>query len=66
MVYNQAHKFHHYLHDTTAFDAHVYGAGAPEEWWSLMLELGWVAVVLSLLPRHRIDRPHSVTLTVRR
>lgn len=24
-VYEHAHKFHHYLHDTTAFDAHIYG-----------------------------------------
>ena len=29
-VYDQAHKAHHYLHDATAFDAHLYGSGAPE------------------------------------
>eukprot|EP00041_Stephanoeca_diplocostata_P022729 m.544703 g.544703 ORF g.544703 m.544703 type:complete len:479 (-) comp22141_c0_seq1:607-2043(-) len=38
-VYEEAHKFHHYLHDTTPFDAHVYGAGAPEEWFSMVLEV---------------------------
>jgi len=27
VVYDQSHKFHHYLHDTTPFDAHIYGAG---------------------------------------
>eukprot|EP00040_Diaphanoeca_grandis_P023643 m.128884 g.128884 ORF g.128884 m.128884 type:complete len:432 (+) comp29359_c1_seq2:252-1547(+) len=38
IVYDQAHKFHHYLHDTTPFDAHIYGAGAPEEWFCLVVE----------------------------
>ena len=38
-VYNDAHKFHHYLHDSSPFDAHLYGTGAPEEWHSLMAEL---------------------------
>lgn len=38
-VYEEAHKFHHYLHDTTPFDAHVYGAGAPEEWFSMVVEV---------------------------
>lgn len=45
----QAHKFHHYLHDTTAFDAHIYGAGAPEEWFSLVLEAG-MALWFGLYP----------------
>lgn len=40
MIYEQSHKFHHYLHDTTPFDAHIYGAGAPEEWFALVLEAG--------------------------
>lgn len=31
IVYQHAHKMHHYLHDSTAFDAHVYGSGAAEE-----------------------------------
>ena len=26
-VYNDAHKFHHYLHDCTPFDAHIFGSG---------------------------------------
>ena len=26
-VYEEAHKFHHYLHGSTAFDAHIYGSG---------------------------------------
>jgi len=38
-VYPDAHKFHHYLHDTTAFDAHIFGSGAPEEWLLLMCDL---------------------------
>ena len=38
-VFQDAHKFHHYLSDTTSFDAHIYGSGAPEEWHCLMLEL---------------------------
>lgn len=38
-VYTDAHKFHHYLHDTTAFDAHIYGSGAPEEYFCLVAEL---------------------------
>merc|ERR1719233_2112338 len=31
-VYEHAHKLHHYLHGTLAFDAHIYGNGMPEEW----------------------------------
>jgi hypothetical protein len=38
-VFQDAHKFHHYLSDTSPFDAHIYGSGAPEEWHCLMLEL---------------------------
>lgn len=38
-VYEQAHKFHHYLHGTNAFDAHIYGCGMPEEWCYLMIHL---------------------------
>jgi hypothetical protein len=26
-VYEDAHKFHHFLHDASAFDAHIYGSG---------------------------------------
>eukprot|EP00047_Mylnosiga_fluctuans_P007399 m.253066 g.253066 ORF g.253066 m.253066 type:complete len:422 (+) comp18135_c0_seq1:29-1294(+) len=38
-VYQDAHRFHHALHDTTAFDAHIYGSGAPEEYFCLLAEL---------------------------
>ena len=38
-VYPDAHKFHHYLSDTTAFDAHIFGAGAPEEWLLIIVEV---------------------------
>lgn len=38
-VYSDAHKFHHFLQDSSPFDAHLYGSGAPEEWHSLMFEL---------------------------
>jgi len=37
-VYPDAHRFHHYLHDCTAFDAHIFGSGAPEEWLILMCD----------------------------
>ena len=37
-VYPDAHKFHHYLHDSTAFDAHIFGSGAPEEWLMIIIE----------------------------
>eukprot|EP00939_MAST-03C_sp_MAST-3C-sp1_P002437 g2437.t1 len=42
-VYEHAHKLHHYLHGSTAFDAHVYGNGMPEEWCYL-----WIEIVASL------------------
>ena len=35
IIYAHAHKLHHYLHDTTAFDAHIYGSGMNEEF-------GWI------------------------
>jgi len=38
-VYEHAHKLHHYLHGTLAFDAHIYGNGMPEEFFFLLLEL---------------------------
>lgn len=38
-VYEEAHKFHHYLHDASAFDAHIYGSGAPEEFFPLLAEM---------------------------
>lgn len=38
IVYEHAHKQHHYLHDCTAFDAHIYGSGQAEEWFTLQLE----------------------------
>jgi len=38
-VYADAHKFHHYVHDTSPFDAHILGSGAPEEWLILMMDL---------------------------
>lgn len=38
IVYQQAHKFHHYLHDTTSFDAHVYGSGMNEEFLWILAE----------------------------
>mmetsp|Transcript_25561 Transcript_25561/g.51018 ORF Transcript_25561/g.51018 Transcript_25561/m.51018 type:complete len:429 (+) Transcript_25561:169-1455(+) len=38
-VYPHAHKQHHYLHDTTAFDAHIYGSGMNEEYFWLLAEI---------------------------
>ncbi len=37
-VYPHAHKFHHHLPDACAFDAHIYGSGAPEEYFLLLAE----------------------------
>ena len=48
-VYEQAHKLHHYLHDCTPFDAHLYGSGLPEEWCLLAFEVA-VAVGFGVLP----------------
>lgn len=39
VVYQHAHKMHHYLHDTTAFDAHVYGSGMNEEFFWILSEI---------------------------
>jgi len=38
VVYSHAHKMHHYLHDTTAFDAHIYGFGMNEEFCWILAE----------------------------
>eukprot|EP00301_Raphidiophrys_heterophryoidea_P006745 c12696_g1_i1.p1 GENE.c12696_g1_i1~~c12696_g1_i1.p1 ORF type:complete len:495 (-),score=87.80 c12696_g1_i1:400-1824(-) len=38
-VYEHAHKFHHYLCDTNAFDAHLYGSGMPEEFICMWTEI---------------------------
>ena len=38
-VYDHAHKLHHFMPGTTAFDAHVYGNGMPEELVGLVVEL---------------------------
>jgi len=48
-VYEHAHKLHHYLHGTLAFDAHIYGNGMPEEWFFLLVEL-LSGVTLGLIP----------------
>lgn len=40
-VYEHAHKFHHFLQGTNAFDAHIYGSGMPEEWLGLAVEIGF-------------------------
>ena len=54
-VYQDAHRFHHYLHDSTAFDAHIFGSGAPEEWLILMVDVllgGYFGVVPGCLSYH--------------
>ena len=48
-VYEHAHKLHHYLHGTLAFDAHIYGNGMPEEFFFLLLELS-MGAYLGLMP----------------
>jgi len=39
VIYTHAHKQHHYMHDTTPFDAHMYGTGMNEEWGLLMNDI---------------------------
>lgn len=39
IVYGDAHRFHHHLHDATSFDAHIFGSGAPEEWLILVADI---------------------------
>eukprot|EP00421_Protoceratium_reticulatum_P006861 CAMPEP_0168363316 /NCGR_PEP_ID=MMETSP0228-20121227/3627_1 /TAXON_ID=133427 /ORGANISM="Protoceratium reticulatum, Strain CCCM 535 (=CCMP 1889)" /LENGTH=587 /DNA_ID=CAMNT_0008376037 /DNA_START=184 /DNA_END=1947 /DNA_ORIENTATION=+ len=39
IVYSHAHKMHHYLHDSTAFDAHIYGSGMNEEYFWICAEV---------------------------
>ena len=39
VVYTHAHKMHHYLHDTTSFDAHIYGSGMNEEFFWVLAEI---------------------------
>lgn len=39
VVYAHAHKMHHYLHDTTAFDGHIYGSGMNEEFLWIAAEV---------------------------
>ena len=48
-VYEHAHKLHHYLHGTLAFDAHIYGNGMPEEYFFLVLELT-MGVCFGIIP----------------
>jgi len=60
-VYEHAHKLHHYLHGTLAFDAHIYGNGMPEEWFFLLVELS-AGAMFGLLPAtlNRLILQHSV------
>ena len=46
---SSAHKLHHFLHGTLAFDAHIYGNGMPEEFFFMLLELT-MGVKLGLMP----------------
>lgn len=39
VAYGEAHKFHHYLSDTTGFDSHHLGIGAPEEFFMFLMEI---------------------------
>jgi cytochrome b involved in lipid metabolism len=51
VVYAHAHKMHHYLHDTTAWDAHIYGSGMNEEFcWILAETLPVIASNGALFP----------------
>lgn len=48
-VYSQSHRHHHHLHDSTPFDANMYGSGHAEEWLRLATEIG-VSLVTGLVP----------------
>ncbi|CAE8590723.1 unnamed protein product [Polarella glacialis] len=46
VVYDQGHKAHHRLHDTTAFDAHLFsGSGFPEEWFLVFVDIMFLQVL---------------------
>jgi len=47
-VYDSAHKFHHTFRDSTAFDAHLYGSGMPEELVCIFVEA--VGAALGVCP----------------
>ena len=49
IVYQDAHWFHHHLHDTTSWDAHIFGSGAPEEWLILLADI-FLALCLGMPP----------------
>jgi len=52
VVYAQAHKFHHLIHKSSAFDAHsIFGNGMPEEFFFLIFELS-CSNLLGLPPAH--------------
>ena len=54
-VYQHAHKLHHQMHGTTAFDATLYGWGMPEELIILPLELvvlAWAGLPPTLANLH--------------
>lgn len=50
VVYQEAHKYHHYLHDSTGFDTHYMGIGAPEEYFMFLLEIFPVFFFKGMLP----------------
>lgn len=39
VVYTHAHKMHHQLHDTTPWDAHLYGNGMNEHYFLMVLDI---------------------------
>jgi hypothetical protein len=47
--YNEGHRHHHYLLDSTPFDAHMHGTGMPEEWFKLMTEIS-ICSLTGLMP----------------
>lgn len=48
-IYFDAHKFHHYLHDTLPFDSNFYGSGSPEEFFINIYEI-FPAYFLGIMP----------------
>ncbi len=47
--YVHGHRHHHYLLDSTPFDADMHGSGMPEEWLKLMTEIS-VCLATGLMP----------------
>lgn len=73
VVYQQAHKMHHHMHDSTPWAAHLYGAGMNETFFLMLLDILPCALFPTLfrvpylfnfwlLHISWIDKPHHTRL----